>query len=148
MKNHLRTAAVLMLLVGVIVALSTACLAQTKAALPKYDDKTEVHINKAIILDTKEITLPNGQQRFRLMVKTGDETQEVCLCPKAFLQMMETTFAKGDEVEVVGSKVKEGDDKTIILAREVTKGQNTLVLRDKKGEPVWTWMEKNKAEGK
>ncbi len=82
------------------------------------------------------------------MVKTGDDTQEVCLCPKAFLDMMESSFAKGDEVEIVGSKV-DNDGKPLILAREVTKGQNTLVLRDKKGEPVWTWMEKAKtAEGK
>jgi len=148
MSNHLRTAAIVMLLVGVIVALSTASIAQTKAALPKYDAKTEVHF-KGSVVDTKEITLSNGQQRFRLMVKSGEETQEVCLCPKAFLEMMDTAFAKGDDVEVTGSKVKEGEDKTIVLAREVTKGQNTLVLRDKNGEPVWTWMEKTKGgEGK
>ena len=148
MSNHLRTAAIVMLLVGVIVALSTTGFAQSKAALPKYDAATEVHINKATILDTKEITLPNGQQRFRLIVKAGDDTLEVCLCPKAFLEMMDSAFAKGDDVEIVGSKVKEGEDKTIILAREVTKGQNTLILRDKKGDPVWTWMEKKTAEGK
>jgi len=146
MLNHLRTAAVLTLVVGVVVALSTTSFAQ-KASLPKYDPKTEVHIAKATVLDTKEVTLANGQQRFRLIVKAGDETQEVCLCPKAYLETMGTAFAKGDEVEITGSKVPEGD-KTIILAREVSKGQDTMVLRDKNGEPVWTWMEKKGSEGK
>ncbi|HVZ17175.1 MAG TPA: hypothetical protein VG897_08670, partial [Terriglobales bacterium] len=97
---------------------------------------------------TKEVTLATGQERFRLIVKDGEQTLEVCLCPKAFLDTMDTAFAKGDEVEILGSKVSESEGKTIILAREVTKGQNTLVLRDKNGEPVWTWMEKKTAEGK
>jgi hypothetical protein len=147
MLNHLRTAAIAILVVGAIVALSTASAAQ-KVTLPKYDATTEVHIAKATVVDTKEVTLSNGQHRFRLMVKIGNEDpQEVCLCPKAFLETMDSTFAKDDVVEIVGSKV-ESDGKPLILAREVTKGQNTLVLRDKKGEPVWTWMEKKTAEGK
>jgi hypothetical protein len=147
MSNHLRTAAIVTLVVGVIVALSTASFAQ-KPGLPKYDPKTEVHIAKATVVDTKEVTLPNGQHRFRLIVKAGEDTLEVCLSPKAFLESMDTDFAKGDEVEITGSKVKESEEKTIILAREVTKGQNVLVLRDKTGEPVWTWMEKKSSEGK
>ena len=147
MLNHLRIAASVLLVVSVVVALSTASFAQ-KQALPKYDPKTEVHIAKATVIDTKEVTLSNGQQRFRLIVKAGDETLEICLCPKAFLESMDTSFAKGDEVEIIGSKVNEAPDKTIILAREVTKGQNTLVLRDKTGDPVWTWIEKKSGEGK
>ncbi len=147
MINHLRSLAVVLLVVSVIVALSTVSFAQ-KPVLPKYDPKTEVHIAKAIVLDTKEVTLATGQERFRLIVKDGEQTLEVCLCPKAFLDTMDTAFAKGDEVEILGSKVSESEGKTIILAREVTKGQNTLVLRDKNGEPVWTWMEKKTAEGK
>jgi hypothetical protein len=147
MPNHLRTAATVLLVVGVIVALSSASFAQ-KQVLPKYDPKTEIHIAKATVIDTKEVTLSNGQQRFRLIVKVGnEEPQEVCLCPKAFLETMDSAFDKGDEVEITGSKVDD-NGKPLILAREITKGQNTLVLRDKTGGPVWTWMEKTKAEGK
>ena len=147
MRNQLRTAAIAMLVVGMIVALSTASFAQ-KASLPKYDLSTETTLKGVTIQDTKEVTLPNGQQRFRLIVKSGDELIEVCLCPKGFLEIMDAEFAKGDQVDIIGSKVKE-DDKTIVLAREVVKGENTLVFRDKKGEPAWTWMEKTKpSEGK
>ena len=148
MSRHFRGLAAVVLALGVLIALSANGFAQASKALPKYDPKSEVHLDKATVLDTKEVTLPNGQQRFRLIVKNGEETNEVCLCPKTFLQTMDTTFAKGDELEITGSKVKEGEDKTVILAREITKGQNTLVLRDKNGEPVWTWLEKKPAEGK
>jgi hypothetical protein len=45
-------------------------------------------------------------------------------------------FARGDKVEVVGSKVKfNGSD--AIIARELTRGQDTFTFRDKDGKPVW-----------
>jgi 3,4-dihydroxy-2-butanone 4-phosphate synthase len=46
------------------------------------------------------------------------------------------TFAKGDEITLTGSKVKEGET-DLVLAREVVKGNDTFVLRDAKGDPVW-----------
>jgi hypothetical protein len=45
-------------------------------------------------------------------------------------------LAKGDEIEVVGSKVKFNDADTI-LAREITRGQDSFVFRDANGKPVW-----------
>jgi hypothetical protein len=142
----MRKLVVTLMLVAVMCVLSASAFAQK--ALPKYDAKTELTLKKAVVEDVKEVTLPNGQNRFRLMVKVGTDTYEVCLCPKAFLEVLDSTFAKGDEVDVIGSKVQDGEN-TLILAREVVKGNNTLVLRDKKGEPVWSWMEKKApAEGK
>lgn len=137
--------ALALLVVAAVTVLSIGAFAQKE--LPKYDSKTEITLKKATVLDVKTVTLPNGQERFRVIVKSGEETLEVCLCPKAFLEMMDTTIAKGDELNIIGSKVKDGDD-TLVLAREVVKGNNTLVLRDKAGEPAWTWMEKKTAEGK
>ncbi len=138
---------IILIVVGLVGILSAGAFAQSKAALPKYDPATEVTLKKAVVQDVKEVTLSNGQNRFRIIVKAGADTYEVCLCPKAFLEVLDSTFAKGDEVDVIGSKVQDGTQ-TIVLAREIVKGQNTLVLRDKKGEPVWSWMEKKPAEGK
>src|SRR3954470_21638704 len=112
---------VVLMLVAIVSALSAVSFAQKD--LPKYDPKTEITLNKAIVQDVKEVTLPNGQERFRIIVKVGTDTYEVCLCPKAFLAVLDTAFAKGDEVEITGSKVQEAD-KTIVLAREVVKGNN------------------------
>ena len=70
-------------------------------------------------------------------MKTDTDTVEVYLCPKSFLDDMGVTFAKGDQIALTGSRVKQGDA-DIILVREIVKGADTLVLRDDKGNPVWT----------
>ena len=44
----------------------------------------------------------------------------------------------GDELEIKGSKVKQGEI-DVILGREVIKGNDTIILRDDKGAPVWSW---------
>jgi hypothetical protein len=51
---------------------------------------------------------------------------------------MGSNLAKGDEVALTGSKIKQGDA-DLLLAREVVKGSDTLVLRDDKGKPIWNW---------
>ena len=77
-----------------------------------------------------------------MLVKSGPEIVDVYLCPKSFLEEMGVSFSKGDEIAVTGSKVKQ-DGADLVLAREVVKGNDTLVLRDDKGNPVWSWQRKN-----
>jgi len=71
-----------------------------------------------------------------LLVKNGTDTVDKYLCPKSFLDDMGMQFSKGDELAFIGSKVKQ-DGADLILAREVVKGNDTFVLRDEKGGPVW-----------
>jgi hypothetical protein len=129
----------------VVVVLALAGLAFAQKA-PKYDKTTEAKLTITVD-EVKVITAENGQQRIYLLAKDGTEAVEVYLAPKAYLDDMSTTFAKGDKLEITGSKIKK-DEGTVVLAREVVQGNNTLVLRDKTGEPVWSWMEKRTAEGK
>ena len=89
----------------------------------------------------QELKLPekgSEKQAARLTLKSGDSTIDVYLCPKSFLDDMGSNLAKGDEVALTGSKVKQ-DGADLVLAREVVKGPDTLVLRDDKGKPVWDW---------
>ena len=72
-----------------------------------------------------------------MLVKTGTDTADVYLCPKSFLDDMGVSFSKGDEIALTGSKIEQGEA-DLILAREAVKG-NTLVLRDERGNPVWSW---------
>ena len=130
----------------VVLTLALAALSFAQKA-PKYDKTAETKLAKVTVDDVKTVRV-NGQERVSLMVKDGAETVEVYVAPKSFLTDMSTEFAKGDQVDITGSKVKTEEGATLILAREVVKGDNTLVLRDKTGEPVWTWMEKKTAEGK
>jgi hypothetical protein len=83
---------------------------------------------------------PKGQEKdaVHLLIKNGDDMIDIYLCPKSFMDDMGVAFSKGDAIAVTGSKVKQ-DGADLILAREVVKGQDTLVLRDDKGNPVWNW---------
>ena len=107
------------------------------ARVPKYDPHTETKMKGTV----EEVRLPpKGSEKeiAHLMVKNGTEIVDVYLCPKSFLEEMGVVFSKGDEIAVTGSKVKQ-DGADLVLAREVVKGNDTLVLRDDKGSPVWNW---------
>ena len=104
---------------------------------PKYDLHTETKIK----ITVEEVKLPpKGSEKevAHLLGKSGADSVDVYLCPKSFLDDMGVSFAKGDEIALTGSKVKQ-DTADLVLAREVVKGSDTLVLRDDKGNPVWTW---------
>ena len=121
---------------GLSLATLYVAAACAQSALPKYDVATETKMKGTI----QELKLPEkgAKEAARLTLKSGDSTVDVYLCPKSFLDDMGSTLAKGDEVSLTGSKVKQGDA-DFVLAREVSKGSDTLVLRDDKGKPVWDW---------
>jgi hypothetical protein len=103
---------------------------------PKYDVHNETKMKGTV----EEVQLPpkgSEKEAAHLLVKTGTDTVDVYLCPKSFLDDMGVSFSKGDEIAITGSKAKQGDA-DLILAREVVKGTDTLVLRDEKGNPVWS----------
>ena len=104
---------------------------------PKYDLTAEAKF-KVTVQDLKLPAKGNEKDAAHLLVKSGDDTIDIYLCPKAFLDDMGATFVKGDEVTVTGSKIKQ-DGSDLVLARQVVKGTDTLMLRDDKGKPVWNW---------
>lgn len=108
-----------------------------QASPAKYDVQSETKMKATV----EELKLPaDGSEKEvpHLLVKSGAETVDVYLCPKSFLDEMGVNFSKGDEISLTGSKIKQ-DGADLILAREVVKGTDTLVLRDDKGNPVWRW---------
>jgi len=111
--------------------------ASGSAPSPKYDVATEAKMKVTV----EELKLPakgSEKEAAHLVVKSGTDTIDIYLCPKSFLDDMGATFAKGDEVTVTGSKIKQ-DGADLVLARVVVKGTDTLMLRDDKGKPVWSW---------
>jgi hypothetical protein len=131
------------LVVGGLLAASPA-LAQTPPAkapakkapakAPEYDPKAEVTI-EGVVEDFHESQMRGDHPGLHLIVKTETETVEVHACPVRFMKELEFAIEKGDTVKVVGSRP---DPDGIVVAREVTKGQTSLILRDKDGTPVWT----------
>jgi hypothetical protein len=107
------------------------------AGPPKYDSHSEMKM-KGTVEELKLPTKGSEKEITHMLVKNGTDTIDIYLCPQSFLADMGISFAKGDEVALTGSKVKQGDA-DLVLAREVVKGTDTLVLRDEKGSPIWNW---------
>jgi len=72
-----------------------------------------------------------------VMLKTEKETISVHLGPSWYIERLDTKIEKGDKIEVKGSRVTFAG-KPAIIAAEVKKGDNVLVLRDSAGIPAWS----------
>jgi hypothetical protein len=71
-----------------------------------------------------------------LKVKTEKEIIEVHLGPGWYIERLDTRIDKGDKLEIMGSRVNVSG-KPVLIAAEVRKGDNTLILRDAAGIPAW-----------
>ena len=123
--------------IALLCTLSVIAQKSQETSPPKYDVRTETKMKGTV----EEVKLPpKGSEKevAHLLVKTGTDTVDVYLCPKSFLDDMGVSFSTADEIALTGSKIKQGEA-DLILAREVVKGSDTLVLRDDKGNPVWSW---------
>jgi len=101
---------------------------------PEYDPKAVVTI-KGVVDDIHESKTRGDHPGLHLILKTETETVEVHACPVRFMSDLEFVIEKGDTLTVEGSRPEAGG---IVVAREITKGQTSLILRDKTGAPVWT----------
>ena len=99
-----------------------------------YDPATETTIKGNV----DQVTQPSRGRMSgtHLFLKTDAMTVEVALGPSPFINNKGFSFAKGDAVEVTGSKVTLSG-KEYVIAREVVKDGKSLTLRDKNGIPVW-----------
>jgi hypothetical protein len=101
---------------------------------PKYNVANEIAI-KGTVEEVKVV--PGPMEGIHLVLKTESETVLVHVAPERFLKEMDSEFAKGDDLSVVGCKIKAEDGADEILSRVITKKGNELMLRDKKGTPIW-----------
>ena len=77
-----------------------------------------------------------------LTVKTTEGIVLVHLGPDWYIERQDVKFAKGDKVEVKGSKVT-FNGKPAIIAQEIKMDGGTLILRDDSGIPEWAgWRRK------
>ena len=101
-----------------------------------YNPATETTV-KGAVEEVNTITGRHGWNGTHLALKTKDKTIDVHLGPASFLKEKGFSFAKGDQVEVTGSKTEYAGS-AVIIAREVKKGGKTLVLRNAQGIPEWS----------
>ena len=131
--SFVRCSKVLCAVAALILTAQVATAQKVANTGPKYDTASEVKV-KGVVEDIREV--PGDYEGTHLVVKTDTATVLVHVAPAAFLKDIDTSFKKGDTVEVTGCKAPNATEPEI-LAREITVGTNTTTLRDDKGIPVW-----------
>lgn len=101
-----------------------------------FDPKAVVTLT-GTITSLAEITPMRGMGAgVHLMLKTGAETVDVHLGPQWYLESQDADLQPGDVVTVRGSRI-EIDKQPVVIAVEVKRGGDVLVLRDADGTPRW-----------
>ena len=106
-------------------------------AVPKYDPSAEA-VFKGTVDEVRDRECPvsRGMGAHIILKIAEGKTIEVHLATTKFVKSYELAFNKGDAVEITGVKVKFENVDTI-FAREIKRGNDTLVFRDKEGRPIW-----------
>lgn len=109
--------------------------------MPSYDKAHEQTISGRVVeIKAKTQCLAEGAglagPGLHLILETTTGTQEAHVGPTSFVAEKGFVFAKGDRVEVTGAPCKEICGGAF-LAREITRGDKTLTLRDAEGHPTW-----------
>lgn len=98
-----------------------------------YNSADEVTL-KGVVQDVQEFDCPvsEGELGSHLMLKTTDGVVQVHLAPVRIMSGQNIKFAPGDQIEVIGAKVRVAGKKGVI-AREIVRGNEDLVFRDRAG---------------
>jgi len=101
-----------------------------------YNPETAETINGEVVSVDEIIRGKEGFYGIHLTVETDKEMVTVHLGPGWYIENQDTKIEVKDKVEITGSKISyEGNP--AIIAYEVKKGDDTLVLRDANGFPAW-----------
>jgi hypothetical protein len=103
--------------------------------MPNYDTKTEA-TTSGTVQEVQQHEMM-GHMGTHLMLSTASGDIEVHVGPSEYIAQQQFLFAKGDQVEVTGSKGTIGG-KEAVLAREIKKDGKVLTLRNEKGLPKWS----------
>jgi hypothetical protein len=103
----------------------------------RYDPATVTSIRGEIV-EVQRVEHRRGAG-VHLVVASGGENLPVHLGPERYLEQQGVKLAKGDEVEVTGSRVDVSGQQAIV-AQQVRRGDRVLALRDEAGLPLWRGM--------
>jgi hypothetical protein len=102
-----------------------------------YDPQTVVTI-RGVVASLDSITPMKGMSYgVHATLKTDTETIPVHLGPGWYVEYQDVKIAPMDTLAVKGSRIML-DGKPAIIAAEVRKGEDVLVLRDASGLPAWS----------
>ncbi len=99
-------------------------------------DPSTVTTIQGEIADVQRIERGRRHAGVHLVVAMGSDPIAVHLGPDFYLDGQALKLAKGDRIEVKGSRVTFGG-KPAIIAQEVRRDGQVLALRDETGVPLW-----------
>jgi len=101
-----------------------------------YNASDEVVVG-GLVQEVQEFDCPVSEGEFasHLMLKTRDGVLQVHLAPVRIMAGQKLSFAPGDQIEVVGSRIKLNGQRGVI-AREISRGGETFIFRDREGRLV------------
>jgi hypothetical protein len=102
-----------------------------------YNPQTVETVSGQVLSVDKIAPRRRGSYGVHLVLKTADGELSVHLGPSWFIDHQSMKIAPSDAIEVIGSRVTY-DGKPALIASQVKKGNETIVLRDSNGLPMWS----------
>ncbi len=99
-----------------------------------YNPANEV-VLRGVVQETQDFACPvsEGEVGSHLMLQTADGVVQVHLAPGRIMRSQNISFVRGEQVAVVGSRIR-FRGKNDLIAREITRGNESLVFRDHAGK--------------
>jgi hypothetical protein len=119
-----------------LVIVFSAAGPRPEKAPPAYNPATEVTVSGSVV-ETREFFCPIGDdQGIHVVLHTPQSVMLVHVAPARFLRAQEFQFHQGEQLEVVGVGLN-FQQQDAMLAREITRGNEVLIVRDHQGRPLW-----------
>jgi len=131
--------------VNIIVAAATVLLVVVLSSIqprrekvpPVYSAAAETTLS-GVVAETREFFCPiSDDQEMHLLLRTSQGDTLIHVAPSRFLRAQQFHINADDPISVVGTRLNyQGQD--AMLAREITHGNEVLIVRDHQGRPLWT----------
>jgi hypothetical protein len=104
---------------------------QASVAAPAYDVATE-----GLVAGVIYSIMRHSGMDVQLTIGVGEKSFDVLVAPLKWLDSQQVVFRSGERVEILGVRSEHGSGDTIV-AREIHTVDQTIVLRDTSGRPLW-----------
>lgn len=108
-----------------------------------FDPKTVETIHGTVQKEDTFSPFKGMQAGLSILIKTTKGDQMVHVGPLWFIENQDIDIDVGDHLVISGSVIQ-FDGKSVMMAKSIVKGEDTLTLRDDSGSPAWDGWRQNK----